>query len=76
MITILKTCEIKVLILHYRYNTANWFCILRFNELICHVPGKFHFSDGVLNPNGVRFGSAEIYNVGKNIASFSIYFNN
>lgn len=28
---------------------------------------NFHFSDGVLNPNGVRFGSAEIYNVGKNI---------
>jgi hypothetical protein len=24
-----------------------------------------NFSDGVLNPNGVRFGSAEIYNVGK-----------
>ena len=23
------------------------------------------YSDGVLNPNGVRFGSAEIYNVGK-----------
>ena len=23
------------------------------------------FSDGTLNPNGVRFGSAEIYNVGK-----------
>ena len=22
------------------------------------------YSDGVLNPNGVRFGSAEIYNVG------------
>ena len=22
-------------------------------------------SDGVLNPNGVRFGSAEIYNIGK-----------
>ena len=22
-------------------------------------------SDGTLNPNGVRFGSAEIYNIGK-----------
>lgn len=26
---------------------------------------NIYFSDGVLNPNGVRFGSAEIYNVGK-----------
>lgn len=23
------------------------------------------FSDGTLNPNGVRFGSAEIYNIGE-----------
>ena len=25
-------------------------------------------SDGTLNPSGVRFGSAEIYNIGKKIA--------
>ena len=24
---------------------------------------NFHFSDGTLNPNGIRFGSAEIYSV-------------
>lgn len=24
-------------------------------------------SDGTLNPSGVRFGSAEIYNIGKNL---------
>ena len=26
---------------------------------------NYFTSDGVLNPNGVRFGSAEIYNIGK-----------
>jgi len=25
------------------------------------------FSDGTLNPNGVRFGSSEIYHIGKQL---------
>ena len=29
------------------------------------------FSDGTLNPAGVRFGSAEIYNIGKNSCFYS-----
>ena len=33
------------------------------NFVVKHIDS--HFSDGTLNPNGVRFGSAEIYQVGK-----------
>ena len=29
-------------------------------------------SDGTLNPNGVRFGSAEIYNIGKNMTDSQV----
>lgn len=35
-------------------------CVVRFN------------SDGTLNPNGVRFGSAEIYNIGMYISIFHV----
>ena len=45
--------------------------------LLCLVAGEkdissFHggydyCSDGTLNPNGVRFGSAEIYNIGESV---------
>ena len=35
-------------------------------QFICELMLLFSFySDGTLNPNGVRFGSAEIYNIGK-----------
>ena len=37
----------------------------RYITLILYIYIFNLYSDGTLNPNGVRFGSAEIYNIGK-----------
>ena len=51
--------------MYTKFTAAFNFLSMTMNLEISIVPYTFFCSDGVLNPNGVRFGSAEIYNVGK-----------